>query len=282
MKASIALLPILLFPMTGGAPGIPRMRDIIPPGMKSVRFELVFEAPAPGASLCRAYVVLAGDTFEGIARKQCGDARCSDEIALLNPNMKPERLKPGSTLAIPPKPSADSRPASRPDGASREPRLLMHLTPSGILQPKTPVPILEGQILGAFRGQCRVIAVPRSGLRAAMALDWTTVDFAHPPAGVNVSPPFTATSLVAHEDPAVRVEARIVVTSIEDGQVALDRHERWYDEDKRLTREKTVQNGVTKTRGGAVPWPLALIGGGALIGVLGIARRRRTRAACCA
>ena len=70
-------------------------------------------------ALCRTYVIAKGDTFEEIAKRECGDRRCAEEIRLLNPGEKPSKLQPGTEIVIPPRiAAATSRPESRATGTA--------------------------------------------------------------------------------------------------------------------------------------------------------------------
>lgn len=51
----------------------------------------------------RTYVVKKGDTLWGIATRELGAGKRWTEIPAINPGLKPEALKPGQTLKLPPK-----------------------------------------------------------------------------------------------------------------------------------------------------------------------------------
>lgn len=55
-------------------------------------------APAPST---RTYTVRRGDTFDGIAKRELGDANRRAEIAALNPGVDPKRIQPGQQIVLP-------------------------------------------------------------------------------------------------------------------------------------------------------------------------------------
>ena len=60
-----------------------------------------------------------------------------------------------------------------------------------------------------------------------------------------------------------------------DGVIPFDLTEKRYDAGGRLVSESTTPAG-TKAKSGGIGWPLVAIAGAALLGTLGIARRRRS------
>src|SRR6187399_1573218 len=101
MKPTIFALPFLLLPLAPAPTSPPR--DIIPPGMHGIEFVLSVDASAISSCRCRPYEVAQGDTIVEIAKRECGDARCADEVRLMNPEVKADKLRPGDRLRIPPR-----------------------------------------------------------------------------------------------------------------------------------------------------------------------------------
>src|SRR4051812_44344370 len=99
---NVATLVLGLLLLAGG----PTAKDVIPAGMRHVKVVLTVDAKAFPGCLCRAYQIAKGDTFAAIATRECGDAGCSDEIRLLNPQVKGEELRPGDWLRVPPRGAA--------------------------------------------------------------------------------------------------------------------------------------------------------------------------------
>jgi LysM repeat protein len=58
---------------------------------------------APVADAGRRYTVKKGDTIERIAINQLGSRKRQEELLALNPTVKPEKIRPGDTLALPAK-----------------------------------------------------------------------------------------------------------------------------------------------------------------------------------
>lgn len=124
------------------------------------------------------------------------------------------------------------------------------------------------------------MAVPRERLRWFVDLDWRQIDPAKAPEGVIQSDPITAVEVVAEDDPAWKVEALIALKEIKDGRLVIEVREKRFDKGGKLLSDKPGQSGAPELRQGAVSLPLVAIGVSALLGVIGLAWRRRARAGC--
>ena len=58
-------------------------------------------AAAPKSKGGRTYVVKSGDTLAKIAARECGTSKAATQIAALNPNINPDRIKVGDKLVLP-------------------------------------------------------------------------------------------------------------------------------------------------------------------------------------
>lgn len=58
-------------------------------------------AAAPKSKGGRTYVVKSGDTLAKIAARECGSSKAATQIAALNPNINPDRIKVGDKLVLP-------------------------------------------------------------------------------------------------------------------------------------------------------------------------------------
>jgi len=58
-------------------------------------------AAAPKSKGGRTYVVTSGDTLAKIAARECGTSKAATQIAALNPNINPDRIKVGDKLVLP-------------------------------------------------------------------------------------------------------------------------------------------------------------------------------------
>lgn len=94
------MLPVLTTLVLLLAPGLP---DIIPSGMKGVRVELRVELGEGVRGLCFAHEVQKGDTFAKIASEHLGSPSRWSEIAALNPDVEPTKVRLGEILWIPPR-----------------------------------------------------------------------------------------------------------------------------------------------------------------------------------
>ena len=61
----------------------------------------VKQAAAPKSKGGRTYVVKSGDTLAKIAARECGTSKAATQIAALNPNINPDRIKVGDKLVLP-------------------------------------------------------------------------------------------------------------------------------------------------------------------------------------
>ncbi len=77
------------------------------------------DAPVAKPETRRLHVIVAGDTFEGIAKQELGDARLITLLRDLNPKVVPEKLQLGKTLVLP---TAAELAASRAKNAPADPK----------------------------------------------------------------------------------------------------------------------------------------------------------------
>jgi len=258
MKPAALLIAFLIVP-------IPAVPDVIPSGMHGVRFSMTVDPGAFAANLCRRYKVVAGDTLEGIARRECGDAVCVEEIRLLNFPEELKKLEAGMTIAIPPRaPTSDSRAASRPENASGAPWVFFHRIGTVF------APILANEVLAqhSLAGPTCVVAVERSKLGWLLRGEWKNLDETQ---GAAVSDPLPYTRVVKQSDPTWRIEATAHLKGVKDGRVLIDVSEKRFDKSDKLLSE----SGRGVKRGGLSPMVL-LFAAAALIviGQLGAKRRR--------
>ena len=272
MKPAIFALPFLLLPLAP-AP-TPPPRDIIPPGMHHIEFVLKVDASAISACFCRDYKIAPGDTIVGIAKRECGDARCADEIRLMNPEVKDDKLRLDDHLRIPPRATAaDSRATTRATGDASGCWVLATLQwwrPGKV----SASVILEGKPIDVERRcQVRVVAVPREKLLWFLQENWDAVDPARPIDGVMSSDIIFPARVLPKEDPAITIEDRVTLRNGKDQRIVFDVERRRLDKTgKILARE----GGSGRTFVASLP--VAAIGFVALLGVVGLARRRRARA----
>jgi nucleoid-associated protein YgaU len=76
-------------------------RDPVPAVGEGARKEEPPAVSPPAAPKPRTYKVKDGDTFDGIAKRELGDANLRTEIARLNPGLDPRRLQLGQTIQLP-------------------------------------------------------------------------------------------------------------------------------------------------------------------------------------
>ncbi len=69
-------------------------------------------------AVAEEYVILQGDSYEGIAQKVWGDRRGWESIARANPTMRPEALRVGKKIAIPARPERADPAAPAPVDAA--------------------------------------------------------------------------------------------------------------------------------------------------------------------
>jgi hypothetical protein len=274
MKPTIFALTFLFLSLAPNATS--PARDIIPPGMHRIEFVLRVDASAVSACLCRSYKIAPGDTILEIAKRECGDARCADEIRLMNPEVKDGKLRPGDHLRIPPRATAaDSRATTRATGDGSGCWVLATLQwwrPGKV----SASVILEGEPIAIEpRSQVRVVAVPREKLLWFLQQDWDAVDPAKPIDGVTSSDIINPTRVLPKEDPASTIEERVTLRKGEDQRIVFDVERRRFDKDGKILAGKTEAGQLL-----VASLPVAAIGLVALLGIIGIARRRRARGDC--
>jgi hypothetical protein len=273
MNASTLILPLVLLPLAAdSAP----LKDLIPMGAHRIKFVLSVNASAIGACLCRPCEIREGDTYGEIARRECGDASCAEEIRLLNPEVKdPAKLRSGDHVRIPPRAiGAESRATTRPGGAA-VPCWVLFTIQWGRRGQMTPNAILEGEPI-EVRGRegLRVVAVPRDQLLEFLGRDWEHAKAGNLPDGTVSSDVIVPTWVLPVEDPTMTIEKRVTLKSSNDRRILFEVEERRFD--KRGNELK--QEGGPK--GASLPLlPVAVIGVSALLTAIGMAWRRRTRIA---
>jgi hypothetical protein len=242
--------------------------------MHHIKYVLSVDASGISACLCRVYKIAPGDTIVEIAKRECGDARCADEIRLLNPHVTDDKLRPDDHLTIPPRASAaESRAASRTSEAASGCFVLATLQwwrPGKV----SASVIVEGKPIEVQRrSQVRVVAVPREKLLWFLQQGWDAVDPTKPIDGVMSSNIIFPTRLLPKEDPAITIEERVTLRKGEDQRIEFDVERRRLDKTgKILAREGGAGRALVASL------PVAAIGLVALVGIIGIARRRRARA----
>jgi hypothetical protein len=274
MKPAIFMLLPLLLPGAPDAtpPGSPR--DIIPDGWRHIKFVLSVDASAVSACLCRVYKIAPGDTIVEIAKRECGDARCADEIRLMNPEVKDDKLRPGDYLRIPPRASAsESRATSRTTEVASGCFVLLTVQ-WGRGGGGTASVIVEGEPIDVLRrGKVRVVAVPREKLLWFLQLPLDGVFADRFMDGVMCSDVIVPTWLNPEADPAVTIEERVTLRKGKDQGIVFDVEQRRYDKSGKILAWKSEAGRLL-----VASLPVAAIGFVALLGVIGIARRRRARA----
>ena len=96
-KLALALCSIAATPRPVVVP------DIVTRGYHGIAVERTAEIGALHDVACVNYVVKQGDTMTSIARAVLGSEERVDEIADLNPDVDPRRMKIGSKLWLPPR-----------------------------------------------------------------------------------------------------------------------------------------------------------------------------------
>lgn len=226
MKPAGLLLPFLLVPIAGAPAGLAGAPDIVPSGLQGVAFSMTVDPGAFAANLCRRYTVVSGDTLEAIAKRECGDAACVEEIRLLNPEARAGKIEAGASLVIPPRAATtDSRAASRPEGAAATEWVFFH---RGL----APSPILANEPLSLPRGApSYVVAVTRRKLGWLLRDEWKSFDATE---GAAISEVLPYTRYVKERDPTRRIEATVVLKAVKDGRVVVEVSEKRFDKNDKL------------------------------------------------
>lgn len=97
MKKSLALLLLL-----AGAVAA----DVVPDGYKGVRHEITIDLGKYADYATRPYTIAEKDTLSEIAQRELGGARLVPQIVDLNPGIRPEALRPGEQILLPPQKAA--------------------------------------------------------------------------------------------------------------------------------------------------------------------------------
>ncbi len=85
------------------APAQARLPDVT--GLTPAAPAATAEETTPAAGAQRTYVVKKGDTYWRIAQREYGDGALCRLIQDANPNVQPTRLRPGTTIVLPPRPT---------------------------------------------------------------------------------------------------------------------------------------------------------------------------------
>jgi hypothetical protein len=260
MKPATLLLPFLLVPMASPP-------DVVPSGLRGIHFTLTVDPGAFAANLCRRYTVVAGDTLEAIAKRECGDASCVEEIRLLNPETKSGKVDAGASLIIPPRVvTTDSRAASRSEGGGTTQWVFFH-------KGWAPAPILANEALSLPPGPSYVLAVPRSKLECLLRPDWKGPEAAE---GVAISDVLPDDHFVKERDPTWSVEATVLLKAVKDGRVLVEVSKKKFDKNG-----KVIGSRGAPRRGDLSSAIMLVTAAAALLAVvrLAVTRRRRARQA---
>ena len=155
MATTRLLVPLLALALCSIA-ATPRpvvVPDIVTRGYHGIAVERTAEIGALHDVACVNYVVKQGDTMTSIARAVLGSEERVDEIADLNPDVDPRRMKIGSKLWLPPR---------RPD--TEAPRRFAFYSPFPMGW--GPVPLTLGQPLVARYASFTITLVPEDQLTA--------------------------------------------------------------------------------------------------------------------
>jgi nucleoid-associated protein YgaU len=90
----------------------------------------------PVATSAKTHRVVEGETFSSIARATYGDAKYFKDIIKANPNIDPNRLRPGTVISLPDK-SQFKHDAAPTTGSASPEQPRRHSPPSTSTNPKT-------------------------------------------------------------------------------------------------------------------------------------------------
>jgi len=286
MKLATLALPLLLLPLVASSVDVPGGPDVIPPGGRRVRpphavaSEVTVDAGSFASCRCRRYVVANGDTLASVAKRECGDARCADEIRLLNPELQAGEAKAAAAIIIPPSAAAsDSRADSRPGTAAAW--VVFEDVRSGDARPR---PLIAGETSTVSHGPHlqRFLLVRRDKLAAFLGLDWSQAPKGLPDYVVS-SGSFMLLTAVPASDPTKKVETHVTLREVKDGALTIDLLERRFDKQGKLLSEQPKELILPPPpRQAQFEIGLAALGLAALALVSFLARRRRQRSGCCA
>jgi hypothetical protein len=223
-------------------------------------------------------VVANGDTLASVAKRECGDAKCVDEIRLLNPELQAGEPKAAAAIIIPPSSAAaDSRTESRPGTVAAW--VVFEDLRSGDTRPS---PLVAGEAATASSGIQRFLLVQRDKLAAFLGFDWSNAPKGLPNYVVS-SGSFMLMTAVPASDPTRKVETRVTLREVKDGTLTMDLLERRFDKQGKLLSEQPKELILPPPpRQAQVSIGLAAIALAALALVSFLARRRRQRSGCCA
>lgn len=282
MRPASFLLPLLLLPLMASAFDAPGRPDIIPEGRRvrpphPVATLVTVDVQSFASSQCRRYMVAKDDTLASIAKRECGDARCAEEIRLLNSEIRVEELKAGVDIVLPPPAIAsESRADSRPGTAAA---WVLFEDASDLPRPK---PLVAGESATAGEGlrMQQFLLVPRDQLTDFLRVAWSRAR-KEMPAYVAKSGSFMLTTGVPASDPTMKIETRVTLRDVKDAKLTIDLLERRFDKQGKLLSEKPKALMLPPPpRNAAIQVGLAAIGLSALA-LASLLARRRQRSACC-
>ena len=242
MKSVAFLLPFVLVPSFGPAGGSARPDVIVDSVRRPIWCVTTVE---PGSfAWCRTYQIVKGDTFDEIAKRECGDRRCTEEIRLLNPDEKPSKLQPGTRIAIPPRvEAATSRPESRATGTAEADWVVLQYRGGRFI----PIIAREALMSGSRHLGSSLVAVKRSKLAWLLRGDWKSLDATE---GVACSPPLNDSVFVDKNDPTLRMEKTVTLKGIKDGRLLIDVVDKRFDRRGKLISERASAGTDTLREGG--------------------------------